>query len=196
MIAIGATLEFIEGILTRNSSAFWVILGVILSILVTVTAESALTFINRPVLHIRDYFTLSSGKGRIKAVFVENVGRSAAQHCNAVLKVHDIGEDALISASIAGTDEPLKQYPEDGDIHANLRWETTTESGARDLNRDETAILRLYREQDEFIVVPSELGFSTPACILAKRGAPYDATLQITANDTKAVVDRLSLSFE
>jgi len=126
-------------------------------------------------------------------IFVENRGRNVANGCSATITIENIETESVISASLEDTNKPIKTYTEGNQLNADLPWASVDRSSNRNLNRGESGMLYLFRTHNNSIIIPSELGWKTPTCILSLTDAPYNATLEITSQSGKPIEKQIEI---
>lgn len=166
------------------NSIFWLISGIFLSIFVSITVDLIKRYINRPILLFDGKNNIIEKSYDIEYIFIKNEGRNVAKECSANLTIENIEAESVVSASLESVNEPMKTYPESDQLNANLPWASVNKITSRNLNRGETAMLYLFKSSSNNIIIPSELGWKTPTCVLSSTDAPYKGTLRITSQNS------------
>lgn len=196
MFAVHYLTDLLRELSFGLNSIFWLISGLILSVFVSVGTILLKEHITRPILEIEKEFVIKEGNFEVRAAVIKNNGGSVARNCVATLITRGLIQESILAAPLENTTEPIKSHPEDEDLSGNLCWAAPTSCRVRNLNRGESAVLWLYREQKSSIVVPSELGWETPTYILSSKGSPYTADLKITAENTNPMEKETQIGFE
>jgi hypothetical protein len=165
------------------NSIFWLIFGIFLSIFVSVAVDLIKRYVNRPILYFEEKDNIIDKGYNTEYIFIENNGRNVAKGCSANLTVENIEAESVISASLEDMNEPMKIYPEGDQLSANLPWASVDRASNRNLNRGEAGMLYLFKTDANNIIIPSELGWETPTCVLSSTDGPYEGTLRITSQN-------------
>jgi hypothetical protein len=166
------------------NSIFWLISGIFLSIFVSIAVDLIKKYINRPILSFKEKNNIINKTYNTGYIFIKNRGRNVAKGCSANLTIENIEAESVVSASLEDVNEPMKTYPEGDQLNANLPWASVDRTSNKNLNRGETAMLYLFKTGENNIIIPSELGWKTPTCVLSLTDAPYEGTLRITSQDS------------
>lgn len=169
------------------NSVFWLIFGIFLSVFVSVAVDLIKRYIDRPILSFGQKNTIIDRRYDIEYIRIENNGRNVAKGCSANITIENIEAESVISASLENMDEPMKIYPEGDQLSANLPWASVDRPSNRNLNRGETGMLYLFKKGDNNIIIPSELGWNTPTCVLSSTDGPYEGTLRITSQNSTPI---------
>lgn len=169
------------------NSIFWLISGIFLSIFVSVAVDLIKRYIDRPILSFEDQDDIIDRGYDTEYIFIENNGRNVAKGCSANITIEKIEAESVISASLGDMNEPMKIYPEGDQLSANLPWASADRISNRNLNRGEAGMLYLFKTDGNNIIIPSELGWETPTCVLSSTDAPYKGTLKITSQNSTPI---------
>lgn len=165
-----------------TNALFWLIAGILFSIIVSVASQLLIRYIRRPQLTTSELAFINQGAEQIAFVRVTNKGRQAAENCTASLAISEINAGSVLSASANKKMEPIRKHPVNDSLSANLCWAAPENGASRHLNRNESAMVWVFKIGKEGnIIFPSELGWEPPSVILSRTNAPYNVTIQITS---------------
>lgn len=164
-----------------TNSLFWLIVGLLLSIVISVCSKMMLNYIYRPKIHYTELESVRYRSTEIGFIRIQNKGRRATEHCSATLRISDVETTSVISTTPETYNGPIKKSPAEDGLLTNLCWAETNPSAARQLNPNEEGTLWVYkRSENGNIIIPSELGWETPAFVLSESERPYQVIICVT----------------
>lgn len=181
--------RLIDSISFGTNALFWLILGIIFSILVSFIARYLYDWYRKPQLNIKGEHTDDHSTGRRTFLIVHNNGRSVANNCTGEILI-PIDSSNLLSVSPNDLNEPKRERTSNGSITAKLCWSATEGVYRRSLNIDDNEYLGICQYFEEGISFPSENGWDHPTFVLhpdSERYGEVELNIRVTAENCEPV---------
>ena len=169
-----------------SEAIFWLIVGILLSLVVGYAIRSYTRYRLRPILSVYSVTTVEEPACTEIVVFVNNEGKRSAENCYGTIEISGLHDEAFKETPELDADPQFTQSLS-GNARGTAIWASAVPKTHQSLNREEVRPITIARRRNNRIELPSDGVWSPMACSLEPDQDEMSLTVTVTAKNCDPV---------